>query len=391
MSGLVILGLLMPLTSQILVPAMPVLAWGLTFYASRFLSPAQRPQISVTILPTLETVLYGANISDVLTRFTHPILDVVAWLPYGVLHFALPVLVTIAVWLMAPRPALQFWASAFGYMGLIGVLCQIAFPCAPPWYELIYGLIPAEHTIPGSAAGLARIDGLFGGTRYQTTFSKLPMVFGAFPSLRAASATLEALFISHFFPSTTRFIWAYAFTLYWATMYLAHHYLIDVVAGASLAVLCFHFFMPASLRVVESNSTTAKGVGRRGRNKYEQYDLEDRRRQRGIVPGSPQSSLSSGRHSLSLDDEGQDITYGSRSPAPLGSAAPFIVPSPLPHDTKAWKGVGPVPTGKAHRHTASIASLIRADDRVESGWSPVTSKSFVFPPAKKGGGSADSS
>ena len=127
-----ILGLLIPLTSQFLVPAIPVLAWVLTFYSSRFLSPVRRPPISVTILPTLETVLYGANISDILTRFTHPILDVIAWLPYGVLHFSLPIIVSIFIWLFAPRPALQYWASAFGYMNLIGVLCQIVFPCAPP-------------------------------------------------------------------------------------------------------------------------------------------------------------------------------------------------------------------------------------------------------------------
>jgi inositol phosphorylceramide synthase catalytic subunit len=245
--------------------------------------------------------------------------------------------------------------------------------------------------MPGSAAGLARIDALFGGTGYQTTFSGSPVVFGAFPSLHAACATLEALFISHFFPAITHYVWTYAFILYWATMYLAHHYLIDVVAGASLAVLTFHFFMPASLRVIDSGAIAANGIGRRGRNKYEVYDLEDRRRHGGIIPGSPQSSLSSGRHSLSLDDEGQDIAYGGRSPAPLGSAAPFIVPSPLPHDTQVWKGVGPVPANKAHRHTASIASLIRADDRVETGWSPVSTKGFIFPPAKRAGGSGDSS
>lgn len=244
--------------------------------------------------------------------------------------------------------------------------------------------------MPGSAAGLARIDALFGGTRYQTMFLGSPVVFGAFPSLRAACATLEALFLSHFFPAATRFVWAYAFAMYWATMYLAHNYLIDVVAGASLAILTFHFFMPASLRIVDTAASSAHGIGRRGRNKYEVYDLEDRRRYGGIIPGSPQSSLSSGRHSLSLDEEGQDITYGGRSPAPLGSAAPFIVPSPLPHDAKAWKGIGPVPSSKAHRHTASIASLIRADDRVESGWSPVTTTGFVFPPVKTASVSGDS-
>ncbi|KAG8758640.1 Aureobasidin resistance protein Aur1 [Serendipita sp. 396] len=126
------IGLLVPLTGQFLLPAIPVLAWVLTYYSSRFLPASSRPPISVTVLPTLETVLYGANISDILTRFTHPVLDVVAWLPYGILHFSLPVVVSIILWLFAPRPALQYWASAFGYLNLAGVVCQILFPCAPP-------------------------------------------------------------------------------------------------------------------------------------------------------------------------------------------------------------------------------------------------------------------
>ncbi|CAG7854887.1 Inositol phosphorylceramide synthase catalytic subunit aur1 Short=IPC synthase catalytic subunit aur1; AltName: Full=Aureobasidin A resistance protein homolog; AltName: Full=Phosphatidylinositol:ceramide phosphoinositol transferase [Serendipita indica DSM 11827] len=388
------LGMLVPLTSQFLLPAIPVLAWVLTYYSSRFLPPSSRPPISVTVLPTLESVLYGANISDILTRFTHPVLDVIAWLPYGVLHFSLPVVVSILLWLFAPKPALQYWASAFGYLNLAGVLCQIAFPCAPPWYELIYGLTPANYGMPGSAAGLARIDALLGGTGYQTTFSGAPVPFGAFPSLHSACATIEALFVSHFFPSFTRFAWAYVAVLYWSTMYLAHHYLIDVVAGASLAVLCFHLFMPESLRHLEKHPTSSAN-GNRGRSKYEIYDLEDRRRNRGIVPGSPESSLSSGRHSMTLEDEGQDIAVqygGMMSPNPPDSAAPLIMPSPLPREVRQWKGVGPVPASKAaHRHTASIASLIRADDRVEGGWSPVSSKRFVFPPAKGLNGASGSS
>lgn len=126
------IGLIIPLTSQLIFPAIPVFAWVLTFFSSRFLPASYRPGISVTVLPTLESVLYGANISDILTRFTHPVLDIIAWLPYGVLHYSLPIAASLILWLFAPKPSLRFFANAFGYMNLVGVLCQIVFPCAPP-------------------------------------------------------------------------------------------------------------------------------------------------------------------------------------------------------------------------------------------------------------------
>ena len=83
----------------------------------------------------------------------------------------------------------------------------------------------------GLPGGLLRIDRLFGANGYTTAFTNSPLVFGAFPSLHAASATMEALFISHFFPHTTKWVFGYAAVLYWATMYLTHHYLVDVVGG----------------------------------------------------------------------------------------------------------------------------------------------------------------
>jgi hypothetical protein len=67
-------------------------------------------------------------------------------------------------------------------------------------YELIHGLTPAEYSMKGSAGGLSRIDHIFGGSGYTDTFSAAPLIFGAFPSLHAGSATIEALFLSHFFP-----------------------------------------------------------------------------------------------------------------------------------------------------------------------------------------------
>lgn len=104
-------------------------------------------------------------------------------------------------------------------------------------------------------------------------FGESPMVFGAFPSLHSGCVTLEVLFLQHFFPyplgkshpllaSYGRGIyWLYVLWLWWATMYLSHHYLIDVTAGACLATTCFYLFMPESLRHPEGIPSRSQ-VGR---------------------------------------------------------------------------------------------------------------------------------
>ncbi|KAH9815782.1 hypothetical protein DFH28DRAFT_1163218 [Melampsora americana] len=215
--------LLLPLTFSILLTRLSNLHLD-----PRFISGCQS-------YPTLESVLYGANISDILTRYTNPVLDVIAWLPYGVLHFVLPFVTAIFLFVFGGPGAVKFFGKAFGYMNLAGVAVQILFPCAPPWYEL-------------KAGGLARIDHLFHSKGYTNTFRNSPIVFGAFPSLHAGCATLEALFLSHYFPRWRVLYWTYAFILYWSTMYLTHHYLIDLVAGGSFAISAFYLFLTEDQR-----------------------------------------------------------------------------------------------------------------------------------------------
>ncbi|KAF5319320.1 hypothetical protein D9619_008657 [Psilocybe cf. subviscida] len=375
--------LLIPLTSQFFFPAMPVLSWVLCWYSSRFIPPSWRPTIHVSLLPTLESVLYGANISDVLTRWTHPILDILAWLPYGVVHFTCPAVIAIFLWLFRTKETLHLWSRTFGYMNLVGVLIQLVLPCAAPWYELIYGLTPANYGMKGSPGGLARIDAIFNSNTYTTGFTNSPLVFGAFPSLHAGNATLEALFLSHFFPQTTRYIWAYAGVLYWATMYLTHHYLIDVVGGACLATAFFYIFMPDEFKGPVATALPPNLNLGGAQNKYHLYDLEDPRlagangysNRSGIMLSAREFDAVS---EPSSDEEEVDIAY--RSPVPAATAFPATVQDVPP---EAKKGVANKARG--HRHTASIASLIRNEERGrEDGWSPVAG-SFAFPPSNTNG------
>jgi membrane-associated phospholipid phosphatase len=393
-----IIALLVPLTSQFFVPATPIFSYLLSFYSSRFIPEPWRPDISVALLPTLEYVLYGANVSDILTRFTHPILDIIAWFPYGVGHFVFPFVVAAFLWLFRSKEVLHLWGKTFGYLSLTGVLFQILFPCSAPWYELIHGLTPANYSMKGSPGGLARIDALFHSHGYTVTFSNSPVVFGAFPSLHAADATVAALFLSHFFPQTTRYAWIYAGVLYWATMYLTHHYLIDVVGGACLATAFFYLLLPDELKGPGATAPPgglASALSRNGlpngsgRSKYEIYDLEDPRRRR-VGNGGAIHDAADFELSEESSEEEMDITY--RSPVAsthgVGPGTPASAQPLMSSSSKNGEGAARGQGKKSHRHTASIASLIRGDERgPEDGWSPVTPSFSVQ--AVQGTGSRD--
>jgi inositol phosphorylceramide synthase catalytic subunit len=206
---------------------------ALTLFVARFISGEYRPGIWVRVLPALENILYGANLSNILSAHKHVVLDLLAWLPYGIAHFGIPVVCCIAMFIFGPPGSLPAFVRAFGFMNTTAVMTQLLFPCSPPWYENLYGLAPANYSIPGSPAGLAAIDRLFGMDLYTSTFTASPMVFGAFPSLHAGWSTLVALFLSHVFPKLRPFFVFYVLWLWWATMYLSHHYAVDLVGGSA--------------------------------------------------------------------------------------------------------------------------------------------------------------
>ena len=86
----------------------------------------------------------------------------------------------------------------------------------------------------------------------------------------------------------------------------------------------------------------------------------------------------------SSEEEEMDITY--RSPLPSASQFPSPVHNVPPSGSSTKKGLpnGHSSRGRGHGHTASIASLIRGDERgPEDGWSPVVG-TFMTPPNGRG-------
>jgi len=153
------------------------------------------------------------------------------------------------LFLFAPPKILRSYAFAFGYLNLIGVIIQILFPAAPPWYEDLYLNEIPDYSMKGSPGGLGRIDLLLRIDLYTTAFSNSAVIFGAFPSLHSGCATMEALFFSYAFPQLRPLFVFYVCWLWWSTMYLTHHFFVDLVVGSVLSFTVFeytkyNYFMP---------------------------------------------------------------------------------------------------------------------------------------------------
>lgn len=270
--ALVVLGglLSMPVTRQFFLPSLPIWTYLLYFFSSRFIAPEYRPHIWVKVLPALENVMYGANLSNILSAHTYAVLDILAWIPYGIGHFALPLITSIMLFLFAAPGTTPVFARAFGYMNMLGVTIQLIFPCTPPWYEKLHGLEPAHYGMEGSPAGLRRIDELFGIDMYTTSFTTAPVPFGAFPSLHAGDAVLEALFLAYCFPRFRPFFIGYVIWIAWSTMYLNHHYAIDLVGGGIIAAVSYY--------VSRVNWLPRPQVDKSTRWEYEYVEIGDRTR-----------------------------------------------------------------------------------------------------------------
>jgi membrane-associated phospholipid phosphatase len=221
------------------------------------------------------------------------------------------------MFIFGPPGTVPVFARTFGYLNIIGVAIQLIIPCSPPWYENLYGLAPANYSMQGSPAGLARIDQLLGFDMYTTNFTASPLVFGAFPSLHSGNAVLEALFMSHVFPKLRPLVFCYAMWMWWATMYLSHHYAVDLVAGAFLAAISFY--------IAKTNFLPRIQTDKKFRWEYDYIERGDES-SKGYEYGLTVLGNEDFRH-----DSSDEWTIGSSSSISSGSRSPI-------DESQSWEG-----------------------------------------------------
>jgi hypothetical protein len=175
----------------------------------------------------------GVTLQDWFQLHHAPFWDVVFAVPYTV--FAYLALIYSAYLYFVDRPRMRRYLWAFAIANFISFVVWMAFPAAPPWYVRAPGCQVSMSDLP-SAAGLLRVDQLFGMHYYQSLYSRAASVFGAMPSMHCAYPMLGLLTAWRSTSWKTRPIHLlYALTMFVGSNYLDHHWLWDGIAGIALA------------------------------------------------------------------------------------------------------------------------------------------------------------
>jgi hypothetical protein len=199
----------------------------------------------------LERWLFGGYLpTQVLQDLFHPAagLDWVAMAGtvFYFLHFPLPLAVAFLLWVRRRRAYYDFIA-AFIVLSMAGFLTYLVLPVAPPWYAAQDGLINGPDGLPAitylKSQGfndIARLFGFEGRYLYSYTIYEInPNAVAAFPSLHAGYPFLAFLFARRAFGRAGWLMAIYTACVWFAIVYLADHYVVDIVGGVAYASVAY--------------------------------------------------------------------------------------------------------------------------------------------------------
>jgi PAP2 superfamily len=199
--------------------------------------------VHVTDILAIEKALFLGHLpTQVLQDLFHPatgtdFLATVATVFYF-LHFPLPIAVGFFLWLRQRRVYYDFVAALI-LLAMAGFATFVLLPVAPPWWAAAHGYLPGPDGHPAilylKEQGFDQLANLFGFNGhyiYSYTFYDInPNQVAAFPSLHAGFPFLAFLFARRAFGRKGWLMLAYAACVWLSVVYLADHYVVDVLAG----------------------------------------------------------------------------------------------------------------------------------------------------------------
>jgi membrane-associated phospholipid phosphatase len=162
--------------------------------------------------------------------------DALAGLIYS-LHFALPLVFGYVLWLR-DRERFRRFTITLLFMTYTTFVIFLLYPTAPPWLVNAWGYLPGVRDPFDQSSTLA--------SHASTTFATLtiwtkasPDPVAAFPSLHAAYPWLVLLFLVKFCGRRGWFFLIYNALLWFSVVYLAQHWVVDILGGIAWATVSF--------------------------------------------------------------------------------------------------------------------------------------------------------
>jgi hypothetical protein len=155
----------------------------------------------------------------------------------------IPVPMGFAVYLFfKKRRQFLLFLLTFVLVNFIGFIVYYTFPAAPPWYVKYHGFNFIAHT-PGNTAGLAKFDVYFNVSVFKSIYAKGSNVFAAMPSLHSSYPVIVVYYAVKNRLGIVNVLFATVMVGIWfAAVYLSHHYVLDVLSGILSAVIGISLF-----------------------------------------------------------------------------------------------------------------------------------------------------
>lgn len=209
---------------------LPVLFTLLTYESLRVFADDLAPSsIHITDLIQWEMALFGGNLPIVWVqnllwdRSISPMLTVI-FTGFYYSHFILPLILITLLW---QKRRILYWPFVGGFVTLMlsAFVTYIVFPAAPPWWATYYGYLTGELAVRSYPAAEMMFQG--------------PNPVAAMPSLHMASPVFIALFTTLVWRRRALWLWIFPVGVGLSTLYLGHHYVIDLIAGSLYAGVIF--------------------------------------------------------------------------------------------------------------------------------------------------------
>jgi membrane-associated phospholipid phosphatase len=208
----------------------------------------------VADIAAIETWVFGGHLPTAVLQSWVPAAAIhglaVAGTIIYFLHFVVPLLMGLVLWLNDRTQFLRFTTTLMG-MALVCFVVYLLVPTAPPWYAMQKGVIGGFSKL---------IDGSLPSAVSPYYHSLNPNQTAAFPSLHAAFPFLGYLALRSVYPRGSLIALAWCVMVWVSVVFLGEHYAIDVIAGVAVAAASWWVMMRVAVPRVRALRTAEPGL-----------------------------------------------------------------------------------------------------------------------------------